>query len=122
MTVNSLDPKASWKCDKCHKETDPKYIVDLEEKVETELEEVEAMNVDGYKSLLEKYKPFFPPTNYLMVIIKRYIFTVYGNKIGWELENMTDIQLEDKAKFCRSFIRYLSKIDPGYSQYMGLST
>ena len=94
----------------------------MEEKVEAELEEVEAMNVDGYRALLEKYKPFFPPTNYLMVIIKRYIYTVYGNKIGWEMENMTDIQLEDKAKFCRSFIRYLSKIDPGYSQYMGLST
>ena len=89
------------------------------------------------------------------VIIKRYIFTILGTKPGTELPNLTDQQLEDKAKFCRSFIRYLSRqgsygrdsvigmgyifilriidddilnddilnrIDPGYSQYLGLST
>ena len=38
------------------------------------------------------------------------------------LHELTETQLEDKAKFCRSFIRYLSKIDPGYSQYLVLST
>ena len=43
------------------------------------------------------------------MIIKRYIFTILGTKPGTELPNLTDQQLEDKAKFCRSFIRYLSR-------------
>ena len=96
--------------------------MDLEERVDTELEEVIDMDIDGYVSILEKYKPFLPPTHYLMVIIKRYIQAIYGTKPGLELDNMTLTQLEDKAKFCRSFIRYLGKLDPGYSQHLGLST
>ena len=43
------------------------------------------------------------------MIIKRYIFTILGTKPGTELPNLTDQQLEDKAKFCRNFIRYLSR-------------
>ena len=27
-----------------------------------------------------------------------------------------------KSRFCRSFIRYLGRLDPGYSQHLGLST
>ena len=96
--------------------------MDLEERVDTELEEVEGMDIGGYVALLEKYKPVLPPTHYLMVIIKRYIQAIYGTKPGLELDNMTLTQLEDKAKFCRSFIRYLGKLDPGYSQHLGLST
>ena len=90
--------------------------------MDAELEDVVEMDVDGYNALLEKYKPFLAPTHYLMVIIKRYIQAIYGSKPGLELDNMTLAQLEDKAKFCRSFIRYLGKLDPGYSQHLGLST
>ena len=122
LTTNSLDPESAWKCDKCEKSTEPSYITDLEEQLESEMEEVEAMDERGYQELLDKYKPLFPPTNYLMVIIKRYIFTILGTKPGLELDKLSDSQLEDKAKFSRSFIRYLSKIDPGYSQYLGLAT
>jgi len=122
LTMNSLDPESVWKCDKCEKSTEPSYITDLEEQLESEMEEVEAMDERGYQELLDKYKPLFPPTNYLMVIIKRYIFTILGTKPGLELDKLSDSQLEDKAKFSRSFIRYLSKIDPGYSQYLGLAT
>ena len=43
-------------------------------------------------------------------------FTIYGTKPGLELPSLTPAQLEEKARFCRSFIRYLAKIDPGYSQ------
>jgi len=80
------------------------------------------MDIDGYRTLLEKYKPLLPATHYQMVIIKRYMFSIYGSQPGLMLHELTETQLEDKAKFCRSFIRYLSKIDPGYSQYLGLST
>ena len=97
-------------------------MTDLEEKVDDELEDVDGMDLDGYICLLEKYKPLLPPTHYLMVIIKRYIQAIYGTKPGLELNNMTLTQLQDKAKFCRSFIRYLGKLDPGYSQHLGLST
>jgi len=122
LPIDSLDIHSMWRCSGCRKETDPKYIMDLEERVDTELEDVEGMDIDGYVALLEKYKPLLPPTHYLMVIIKRYIQAIYGTKPGLELENMTLTQLEDKAKFCRSFIRYLGKLDPGYSQHLGLST
>ena len=27
-----------------------------------------------------------------------------------------------QARFCRSFIRYLGRLDPGYSQHLGLAT
>ena len=115
-------PLYNYRCNGCQEETDPKYIIDLEERVDTELEDVEGMDIAGYVTLLEKYKPLLPPTHYLMVIIKRYIQAIYGTKPGLELNNMTLTQLEDKAKFCRSFIRYLGKLDPGYSQHLGLST
>ena len=120
----SSDPSLNFcfRCDKCDKNTDPSYVIDLEERVDVDLEDVDEMDCDGYIALAEKYKPFLAPTHYLMVIIKRYIYTIYGMKPGLELHQMTETQLEEKAKFCRNFIRYLTKIDPGYSQYLGLST
>ena len=96
--------------------------MELEEGLDAEIEEVPEMDIESYTTLLEKYKPLLPPTHYLMVIIKRYIQAIYGTKPGLELDKMTYTQLEDKAKFCRSFIRYLGKLDPGYSQHLGLST
>ena len=110
------------RCDSCGKDTDPKYVTDLEDKLDTEIDDINGLDIDGYESLLEKYKPLLPPTHYQMVIIKRYIFSILGTKPGLELPQLSLTQLENKAKFCRSFIRYLSKIDPGYSQYLGLST
>jgi len=122
LPLDSLSYHSMWRCEKCQKETDPKYIIDLEEKLEAEIDDIEYMDIDGYRTLLEKYKPLLPATHYQMVIIKRYMFSIYGSQPGLMLHELTETQLEDKAKFCRSFIRYLSKIDPGYSQYLGLST
>ena len=80
------------------------------------MENIDSSDVEAYHGLVSRYRHLLPPSHYLMVIIKRYIFTIYGTKPGLELPRLTDAQLEDKAKFCRSFIRYLGKIDPGYSQ------
>ena len=94
----------------------PKYVTDLEEKVDVEMEDIDSSDVEAYLALVTRYRHLLPPSHYLMVILKRYIFTIYGTKPGLELPRLTDTQLQDKAKFCRSFIRYLGKIDPGYSQ------
>ena len=72
------------RCEKCQKETDPKYIIDLEEKLEAEIDDIEYMDIDGYRTLLEKYKPLLPATHYQMVIIKRYMFSIYGSQPGQE--------------------------------------
>lgn len=104
------------RCDKCEHEIQPKYVTDLEEKFDAEMEDIDSSDVESYLALVDRYRHLLPPSHYLMVIVKRYIFTIYGTKPGLELPRLTDTQLEDKAKFCRSFIRYLGKIDPGYSQ------
>ena len=120
MLLQDWDP--CFRCKGCQKETPPEYIADLEEAVDDEIEDVSSMDIDGYTALLEKYRTKLPPTHYLMVIIKRYIQAIFGTKPGLELDKMSLPQLEDKARFCRSFIRYLGKLDPGYSQHLGLST
>ena len=80
------------------------------------MEDIDSSDVDAYLGLVDRYRHLLPPSHYLMVIVKRYIYTIYGTKPGLELPHLTHTQLEDKARFCRSFIRYLGKIDPGYSQ------
>ena len=97
-------------------EIQPKYVTDLEEKFDGEMEDIDSSDVEGYLGLVDRYRNLLPPSHYLMVIVKRYIYTIYGTKPGLELPHLTHTQLEDKARFCRSFIRYLGKIDPGYSQ------
>lgn len=57
------------RCDQCAAETGPQYITELEEKVDTEMEEIGSMDAEAYTELLAKYKPLLPPTHYLMVSI-----------------------------------------------------
>ena len=114
--MDSTKVNVSFRCDKCEHEIQPKYVTDLEEKFDSEMEEIDNSDAEGYQALVSRYRPLLPPSHYLMVIVKRYIFTIYGTKPGLELPSLTPAQLEEKARFCRSFIRYLAKIDPGYSQ------
>ena len=55
---------------------------------------------------------------------------LYHPFTSWPLNNWrrrqgmisTHPPIATKSRFCRSFIRYLGRLDPGYSQHLGLST
>ena len=61
---------------------DPAVLV---EEIEM-LEDIDSSDVEAYLALVTSYRHLLPPSHYLMVIVKRYIFTIYGTKPGLELQ------------------------------------
>lgn len=124
LPTSSLDLASEWEClgvgalgSGCGAIMEAEAVVKLEEQVDKALEEVNLTSVEALQGLLKTFQTSLPPSHYLIVIIKRYIQDALP-----PLDLLTVEQLEEKARFCRSFIRYLGRLDPGYSQHLGLTT
>ena len=55
------------------------------------------------------------------MITKRVLSQLYGRGEGG-LDHLTDQKLARKATLCKELLETVSKIDPGFSQFRGLST
>ena len=58
---------------------------------------------------------------YQVVITKRLLSQLYGRGEGG-MEKLTDESLARKETLCRDLLVTVSKIDPGFSQFRGLTT
>ncbi|XP_066950946.1 uncharacterized protein [Macrobrachium rosenbergii] len=115
-----LSPSSIWKCLSCGDTTTDDYPDRITSVVAEEAEELEAApTVDLCEAFLEKWRDTFHSDHAILLNIKYVLLNLYGSEEGYELENLTPIQLARKEELCQQVLNVADLLLPGISRLRG---
>jgi len=77
--------------------------------------------VSQHEAFLKQTESLLHPNNYQVVITKRILSQLYGRG-ELSLEKLTNEQLKRKISLCKELLEIVTKVDPGFSQFRGLTS
>eukprot|EP00092_Neocalanus_flemingeri_P000627 GFUD01000669.1.p1 GENE.GFUD01000669.1~~GFUD01000669.1.p1 ORF type:complete len:821 (+),score=251.36 GFUD01000669.1:11-2473(+) len=110
-----------WHCSVCGMNVAGDQVEALLNKTENGMPGSKVDKVADHEAFLTGTASLLHPSNYQVVITKRVLSQLYGRGEGG-LAQLPDDQLARKATLCRELLETVSKIDPGFSQFRGLTT
>ena len=94
MPKDPLDYDSIWVCDQCHFTLKSSQVEVIEELVEKQIEKEPDRNdvkrVDFYEALLEQFKNTLHGNHYMMMKVKSYLISQYGNVPGYFYQQMSN--------------------------------
>lgn len=110
-----------WHCTTCGMIVAGDQVEALLNKTQSGMPGSKVAKVDDHEAFLTGTAALLHPSNFQMVITKRLLSQLYGRGEGG-MEQLSDEKLARKATLCRELLVTVSKIDPGFSQFRGLTT
>jgi len=110
-----------WYCTNCSMIVVGDQVEALLSKTQGGMPGSKVAKVEDHEAFLTATASLLHPSNFQVVITKRVLSQLYGRGDGG-LEKLTDEKLLRKATLCRDLLVTVSKIDPGFSQFRGLTS
>jgi hypothetical protein len=114
----SIDPTASWKCNKCPFEDAAENVKRLLKSLQDEIDSTSS--VESLENLLEKHKSILHSNHFIMISIKNALVDSYGHVKGHLLAQLPDALLRRKIELCEEVLEILSVFESGKSRARGL--
>merc|ERR1711892_929217 len=110
-----------WYCTACGMVVVGDQVEALLSKTQEGMPGSKVAKVEDHEKFLTATADLLHPSNFQVVITKRLLSQLYGRGESG-MEKLTDEMLARKATLCRELLVTVSKIDPGFSQFRGLTT
>ncbi|KAK3849746.1 hypothetical protein Pcinc_042339, partial [Petrolisthes cinctipes] len=108
-----LSLSSSWKCLNCGSPCTDDYPERITSVAQEEAEELEeSPTVDQCEAFLEKWTSTFHPDHAVFINIKYVLVHLYGSEEGYDIEELTPIQLMKKEELCSQVLRVADIIQP----------
>ncbi|XP_046607195.1 SET domain-containing protein SmydA-8-like [Neodiprion virginianus] len=128
LSLDSLDPESTWKCTHCPFTTGGQAIRRVLSIIQAEVDDVEQATcndggtaIEARESLIKKYRSVLHPQHAFNISLMYSLNQLYGRCEGYEFDDLPDVVLEHKVDICRSLLRALDVIEPGYSRFRGMT-
>ena len=113
-----MDYDSIWVCDQCHFTLKSSQVEVIEELVGKQIEKEPDQNndvnrVDFYEALLEQFKNTLHGNHYMMMKVKSYLISQYGNVPGYFYRQMS----HDLVSTIFLFINTINLIKEGQGSY-----
>lgn len=124
-----IDPQAvdtDWTCCVCPVRLENDKVSFLLANIEEEVDSLllnRDTTVQEVEALIAKLRQFLHPNHYQLFALKHSLVQLYGSKVGYETERLTDDQLHNKIDMCQELLDIVDVIDPHairLSLYIGI--
>ncbi|XP_076642328.1 SET domain-containing protein SmydA-8 [Halictus rubicundus] len=116
-----LNMESPWICDKCSIVMSNKQIISIRSSLSTIMKNVLYKAPREICNFMQKeLKLVLPNTNYLVMDIKFRIISYYGRAEGVQWADLTDAELDVKAKCCKDLLSILNTMNCGDCKKKGL--
>ncbi|XP_045131510.1 uncharacterized protein LOC123516301 [Portunus trituberculatus] len=121
LPQDPLSPSSTWTCLSCGNPANDGYPERITSVMQEEAEEIEEANpsVEACESFLQKWDSTFHTNHAIFLNIKYVLLHLYGSEEGYELEEMTPINLARKEELCQDVLKVADIIQPGISRLRG---
>ncbi|XP_055598201.1 SET domain-containing protein SmydA-8-like [Uranotaenia lowii] len=120
ISTNPLDQDASWKCNHCSYEISATVIVQLLDRLFTELDGIDANSIELYEQFISKYRSTLHENHYLILSAEHSLCSLYGKIDGYLMSDLTIEQIKRKETICRHLLALVEDIEPGLSRLRGV--
>lgn len=120
LPTNALQQTAPWQCIKCKYTVTANSMLLLLDKIYGELDEIDAMDVQGFEAFLDKYRNVLHKNHYLCVSAKHSLSELLGRSTGYLIQDLSLQDLMRKETYCRDILNVVDVLDPGLSRLRGV--
>lgn len=76
-------------------------------------------DINGFESILQKYRNVLHPTHYLCLGIKVSLSQLYGKINGYLIQELDERMIIRKRDICKEILNIFNVIEPGYTRIRG---
>lgn len=118
LPISPLEENSDWRCDRCPVLLASSDVNDLVARIGEEVDNIQAGSptVTQLEELVSKLSTFLHPHHYHLYSIKHSLVQLYGHQQGYQINQLSDQQLERKADMCRELLAVTDTLDPGASR------
>nr|XP_033325103.1 SET domain-containing protein SmydA-8-like isoform X1 [Megalopta genalis] len=121
LPQDPLNSTSSWICDKCSIVMSNREVTSIRSSLSAIMENVMYKTPrEIYDFMQRELKLVIPLTNYLIMDIKFRIISYYGRAEGVQWGDLTDAELDTKARYCKDLLATLDILNGGDSKKKGL--
>ncbi|XP_033325104.2 uncharacterized protein LOC117219781 isoform X2 [Megalopta genalis] len=121
LPQDPLNSTSSWICDKCSIVMSNREVTSIRSSLSAIMENVMYKTPrEIYDFMQRELKLVIPLTNYLIMDIKFRIISYYGRAEGVQWGDLTDAELDTKARYCKDLLATLDILNGGNSKKKGL--
>ncbi|XP_061393002.1 SET domain-containing protein SmydA-8 [Musca vetustissima] len=119
-STNPLDQEADWKCDQCPFVLQSHTVVKLLDKINNDLDAIDAHDIPGLENFLKRYSGVLGPNHYLLLSAKYSLCQLYGKIEGYLLPELSLEDLQRKLNYCQDFLKVVDILEPQLTRLRGL--
>ncbi|XP_065370045.1 SET domain-containing protein SmydA-8 [Calliphora vicina] len=114
LPKDPLDSKSDWVCNKCPMIISGEEVRYLLTQMTEEVESLLARKptLKQVESLIDKLSTFLHPNHYHMFSLKHSLIQLYGNELGYKMQQLSEEQLTKKLNMCEELYEICQKLDP----------
>lgn len=124
LPIDPHNSETEWACDLCPVRIENEKVIFLLSNIEEEVDSLllnKDTTVGQVEALITKLRRFLHPNHYQLFALKHSLVQLYGSKVGYETEKLSDTQLQTKVDMCQELLDIINIIDP-YSIRLSLYT
>uniref|UniRef100_T1P8T7 SET domain protein n=1 Tax=Musca domestica TaxID=7370 RepID=T1P8T7_MUSDO len=119
-STNPLDQEADWRCDKCPFVMKSEAVVKLLDKINNDLDAIDAHDIPGLENFLKRYAGLLGENHYLLLSAKYSLCQLYGKIEGYLLPDLSLEDLQRKKSYCEHFLKVVDILEPQLTRLRGL--
>lgn len=121
ILINFSDENAPWKCITCTNTISSSVTCQIFSAIQSEVNSVEPTiftpeGIAKCESLLKKFKHKLHPNHFIQIDLRQNLIKMLGRTPGYQLNELSDIQLKYKIDLCYHVLSVLSKLHPGQTR------
>lgn len=122
---NFSDENATWKCINCTNTISSTAAYQTLSAIQTEVNSVEStiFTPEGIRKceyLLKKFKHKLHPNHFIQIDLRQNLIKMLGRTPGYQLNELSDIQLKYKIDLCYQVLNVLNVLHPGQTRIRGM--
>ncbi|TMW49774.1 hypothetical protein DOY81_005131 [Sarcophaga bullata] len=114
LPKDPLDSKTDWLCNKCPMVISGEEVRYLLTQMTEEVESLLARKptIKQVEGLIDKLSTFLHPNHYHLFSLKHSLIQLYGNELGYKMQQLSEDQLTKKLTLCQQLYDICEKLDP----------